>query len=318
VKRTTILLALAWSLSVVACSSDRLHPCTVETAPNYDGWRGKMALAFMPATQADECILLLDADRRSATAFSWSGLPAYWNRWIALSPDAAQIAFAGMFQLAEPYRLGTATRDGGDLQAVGPTDLRNFDPVWDPGGQSLVFVGDPQERVGFTVYRVGLDGTDLTALPMTSAGRVALSPDGQRIAFADGGIVVSDTARQERVQLTMMPGDAAQYGPWWSPEGGSISYIERRGPNDSVGMQPPYTFDIRVVGADGTGDRLVHRIEMQSWLTDDVYAIWSPDGTQIAANDGNSVVVIDAATGEIVTTVIGPRDLGYGPPSWVQ
>jgi Tol biopolymer transport system component len=108
---------------------------------------------------------------------------------------------------------------------------------------------------------------------------------------------------------------AAQYGPWWSPDGGSIVYVERRGPNDGVGVQPPYTYDLRVVGADATGDRLVHRISMQDWWGD-VFPVWSPDGSQIAANDGTGIFIVDA-TGENPRTILGPRNLGAGAPSWV-
>ena len=314
-----MLTLISWPLAQAGCTSEGLRSCSLDQQPSFDGWHGKMALAYpAPTERTYECVLVLDAEQRSAKAFGWTDIVGFWNEWIALSPDASTIAFASTFD-SEPYRIGTASRDGADLRAIGPAGLRHVDPVWDPDGQSIVFDGDPPDGPvrgsGFQVQRVRPDGSGLALLPVSSSGRVGLSPDGQRIAVADAGIAVSDLAGQGRLQLTTAPSGAAHYGPWWSPDGGSIAYIERRGPNDTIGALPPYTFDIRVVAADGTGDHLVYRISTPSILTD-VFPVWSPDGSQIAANDGPSLIVVDA-TGDNLRTIIGPRNLGYGPPSWV-
>ena len=187
--------------------------------------------------------------------------------------------------------MGTASRDGGDLRAIGSAGLTPRRPGVGSGRAIHRLRRGPAGRAvcgsGFEVQRVRPDGSGLALLPVSSSGRVGLSPDGQRIAVADAGIAVSDLAGQGRLQLTTAPSGAAHYGPWWSPDGGSIAYIERRGPNDTIGALPPYTFDIRVVAADGTGDHLVYRISTPSILTD-VFPVWSPDGSQIAANDGPS------------------------------
>jgi Tol biopolymer transport system component len=311
-----MLFVIAWPPVQAGCTSARLQSCSLEEEPSFDGWHGKMALAYT-STEGGiyECVLVLDAEQRSATAFGWTDVTGFWNEWIALSPDASRIAFAASFDPNEPYRVGTATRDGEDVRAITSPELRSFDPVWAPDAQSIVYVGDPQNRTVFSIQRVRPDGAGGSALAMSSASRVGLSPDGQRIAFVDGGIAVAGVDGQGRLQLTTTPVGAVQYGPWWSPDGASIVYVEGRGPNVTGNREPPYRYDVRVVGADATGDRLVYQISMQEWWGD-VFPMWSPDGSQIAVNDGTGVMIVDA-TGENPRTIVGPRRSGAGAPSWV-
>jgi Tol biopolymer transport system component len=313
--RLAILTLISWPLAQAGCTSEGLRSCSLDQQPSFDGWHGKMALAYLaPTERTYECVLVLDAEQRSAKAFGWTDIIGFWHGWIALSPDASTIAFSATFDPNEPYRLGTATRDGRDLRAITSPAGRSFDPVWAPDGGSIVYVGDPQDRSSFAVQRVGPDGGGGSVLPVSSVSRVGLSPDGQRIAFVEGGIALAGIDGQGRLQLTTTPTGAAQYGPWWSPDGRSIVYVEGRAP-DSRTDPPPYTYDLRVVGADGTGDRLVYRISMQSWWGD-VFPIWSPDGSQIAVNDGTGIIIVDA-TGDNPRTVLGPLRLGAGAPSWV-
>jgi WD40 repeat protein len=108
------------------------------------------------------------------------------------------------------------------------------------------------------------------ASPM--AAPVAISRDGTRAAVlnADAGLSVSRLDGTAEVQLVAATG--RPYGSVtpldWSPDGSRIVYAERF---------PGGALELRIIGADGSGDRLVAAGGPTG------SASWSPDGTRILA-----------------------------------
>jgi Ca2+-binding RTX toxin-like protein len=117
------------------------------------------------------------------------------------------IAFAGLVALAVVLTLpASGAADGEDLI------------VLDRGNRILV---------------VHSDGTGLTDLGSGSAA--AISPDGTRLAFVDGGDVwVLDRASRARTRITSTT--AAEVGPVWSPDGTRLAFASLASSFDPAGL----------------------------------------------------------------------------------
>jgi Tol biopolymer transport system component len=122
------------------------------------------------------------------------------------------------------------------------------------------------------------------------------SPDGQWLTYAspDGDLAIYNLVSGERRLLKRStPDPSGKRGrvkdPIWSPDGKQIAYGW-----DSCGD----CFELRVMQADGTGDRTLYRRDKLDWL----YPFdWSPDGRYIAAKVygvTRDFALIDARTGE--------------------
>jgi len=125
-------------------------------------------------------------------------------------------------------------QDGATIFAIGPDGTGRTDivtepssglllngPSWLDDGTGILFIGSPGEGQGSDVYRVKLDGTDLTKLTSTGGEEASprMSTDGRRIAFETHYACV----------CTMLPdgSDSVRLDAWdgkgsplaWSPDG---------------------------------------------------------------------------------------------------
>ena len=109
------------------------------------------------------------------------------------------------------------------------------------------------------------DADGSNARRLTAGWKPVWSPDGDRIAYSDGGIWTMDADGGNPRLLAEAGADAA-----WSPDGRRIVYYES-GPDRGVW----------VADADG-GDR--------RWLVGGTAPVWSPDGKRIAYSDGGELL----------------------------
>lgn len=139
----------------------------------------------------------------------------------------------------------------------------------------------------------------------------SLSPDGETIAFisdrdGDYELFRMNSDGSDPVQLTF--NDVPEIHPYWSPDGSTIIYNRR------VGDERLY--EIRMVNADGTGDRSVLRDEELN-----SYAQISPDGRFIVFDkwqdndeENGEIHLMPLAGGEIVRLTENSVYDGY--PAW--
>ncbi len=124
----------------------------------------------------------------------------------------------------------------------------------------------------------------------------SISPDGRFLSYVVAGqyddLFVRDLKTGENRRLTNRPGEIGNYTSAFSPDGRWIAYDW--GNEDGSG-------DLRVVGLDGSGLRVLYRNEeVRSLEAQD----WSPDGHQILATflrkDGTyQIVVLSVADGSV-------------------
>ena len=120
-----------------------------------------------------------------------------------------------------------------------------------------------------TVYRVNLDGSDLT--PIAPGQQPASSPGGAKLAFVDNGDILEyDGATGLIRNLTNTPA-VFEFDPSYSPNGKQIAFASQQTSGNLLNT-------ISVMLVDGTAvTRLI-------WSTTDSYGLpkWSPDGKRIA------------------------------------
>jgi len=147
------------------------------------------------------------------------------------------------------------------------------------------------------IFLMNADGSDQTLLAETTGGSgLAWSPDGRKLAFADGGGI--HTVNADGTGDTRMPtGDGPAGWPTWSPEGTRLAFRSLNG--DGGG--------IYVANLDGTDRKQLTR------ETGDLDLAWSPDGTRIAFAREGSIAVMNA-DGSAPTRLTSTHS--DGEPTW--
>ncbi len=161
-----------------------------------------------------------------------------------------------------------------------------------PDGTAALPVGDP--------YLDVVDLSDGSAVRIFDGGASSpiWSPDSKQIAFlSDGLYVVNKDGSGLRKVYSQALGQV-----WWSPLGGQIAF--------------------GVWNADGSGRTTLYILNLSSGSATEIAAqipafspigsLWSPDGSLLAFEDKDGLVIYDTSTGEQRLLVSGP--VGY--PSW--
>jgi Tol biopolymer transport system component len=161
------------------------------------------------------------------------------------------------------------------------------------------------------VARARLAALVTAALPRASNGMIArrawagpgldldtgLSPDGRSISFPDWttgelSLIVFDTNQRRRLTRkgTWFDSSEHAYGSSHSPDGREIAY---------VWMNAKGAFEVRILGLDGSGPRIVYSDPELSWVQ---LAEWSADGRQILCTFSrpgarSQIVLLSVASG---------------------
>ncbi|HEY7292475.1 MAG TPA: hypothetical protein VH583_21740 [Vicinamibacterales bacterium] len=182
---------------------------------------------------------------------------------VAHAAAPQKIVFARVFPNEGQIGLFVAAHDGGSerpLLATGTASDIDYDPVWSPDGQSIVFTSDREGSAD--LFRVKGDGTGLERLTDSPAydDQAAFSPDGRQLVFVStrasghADLWTLDIASHRARPLTS--GEGGDFRPSWSPDARWIAFSSSRGTTLTFAhgrWEHLQRADIYVVHPDGTG-----------------------------------------------------------------
>ena len=148
------------------------------------------------------------------------------GREPAWSPNGDRIAFTRMTGEGDS-QIELLDLDQGKQQVlVGEKGMSYSHPTWEPSGFGLAFASAPHDDWAWisVVTQDGSEAHSITPCQLKPIpGEPAWSPDGTRVAFADGrGIASIAPDGSSSLRLTATAGDHA---PAWSPDGSKIAFF---------------------------------------------------------------------------------------------
>ena len=219
---------------------------------------------------------------------------------LAASPVGGRIAYTGVSD--GKISLIVANADGSGATPIAEGDVY---ANWSPDGATLVF--SPANGGG--IFRVPASGGTAETI-LDRGGQPAWSPDATSIAFTDGGdLWVMAADGSDSRALTSDGFDAHDMEPQWSPDGRSILFRSTRDGTCETCAESTSPFDLYSLDpTTGELSRVTHN------TTHEQHAVWSPDGSLIAFDDGDVVYTIDPSKPDSVKVV--QRDAFM--PSWLS
>src|SRR5437762_3052895 len=148
----------------------------------------------------------------------------------------------------------------------------------------------PSSSKSVVRYRLVVDSTEAIAKGSSWSGRIALSPDGSRLAYIGGPRSQLLIRSRDQLHAIALPGTEGVTNPFFSPDGEHVGFLEERG--------------VRIASIDGGPSiRLTHggpSIIVTDTLTGLAGASWGADGMIYADNDGsNGLVRVEAKAGAV-------------------
>ncbi|MEO6349045.1 MAG: hypothetical protein ABIP53_00130 [Candidatus Limnocylindrales bacterium] len=212
--------------------------------------------------------------------------------------------------------------DGSDVSRITSTPDRCFDgdEVLSPNETELLFVRFCESDGRGTLFRVGIDGTDLVGLSGSDATIVDAwdrfpadwSPDGSHVVFsarsalstADPAYVLFVANRNGTGIRQVVPDDVGAVTARWSPDASWIAFTSKLRSEPQVWLVHP----------DGTG--LVELTQSVAGSTS-LAPIWSPDGSRLLFATAHSAAVelwtigVDGSVPSRLTDLGSVESIGY-------
>ena len=197
---------------------------------------------------------------RTCTAIVIAAVAALGITAAAAGPE--KIVFARVFPNAGQIGLYIAAADGSDEHLLLGAPGIDYDPVWSPDGQSIVFTSDREGSAD--LFRVHADGTGLERITTNAAydDQAAFSPDGTQLVFVssrNGGFAhlwTMDLQTRRAKSLTTGSGMGGDFRPSWSADGQWIAFSSDRGSTMPFGKgrwEHLQIADVYLIHPDGTG-----------------------------------------------------------------
>ena len=242
------------------------------------------------------------------------------------SASEGKIAFVSNFESANII-VYVMDADGGNQIKLAECGF----PIlqWSPDGKRIAFCGIENE-----VCIADADGKNLYKLRLPTTeddviwGLLGLSwsTDGTEIAVAgwafpqppgdppSADIYAINVESGEARKLTNSP-DTSKYEVAWSPDGTQIAFV-------ALNTDPPDYWDVYVIDADGSNQRLLVSVLETNWLQQ---ISWSPDGKKlmyvslvVAGEIGKhygEIYIVDVEDGTI-TNLTNTPDIDDCDPAW--
>ncbi len=225
----------------------------------------------------------------------------------SVSPDGSLITFLS-------NRTGTSNVfviavDGSGERQISQAGAGT--PRFSRDGTSILFAGPGADSGRITAVPVaGGDERVLATIPGRSP---VLSPDGRRVAFLIGSWTATVTAVANTDGSGVQPiaggGKTTAWNAAWSPDSRRIAYTY----GDSSRV-----LQVRVVNADGSGERVVTHIDRSEGSTQ--MPAWSPDGRRLAVQVSTMhmghIWVVDVATGAARKLAAHIDSISDEVPAW--
>jgi DNA-binding SARP family transcriptional activator/Tol biopolymer transport system component len=139
-------------------------------------------------------------------------------------------------------------------------------------------------------YRLVVDSTEAIAKGSSWSGRIALSPDGSRLAYIGGPRSQLLIRSRDQLHAIAIPGTEGVTNPFFSPDGKHVGFLEGEG--------------VRIASIDGGPSITLTQggpsVTVNDTLTGLAGASWGADGMIYADNDGSAGLVrVEAKAGAI-------------------
>jgi len=246
---------------------------------------------------------------------------------LGAAPPPRHISFARAGGVVPgTMRLFVSASDGSHERPLLAVSQDDYDAVWAPDGQSIVFTSD--RNGSGDLFRVDADGGGLTQLTSDPAyeDQAAFSPDGRQLVFVStrgsghAGLWTLDIATKRAKALTS--GSGGDYRPAWSPDGKWIAFAsggDGTAPFASGRWERLQLAEIYVVRPDGSDVRQVSHTGgfcgSPKWMSDSQRVVaYCATGQQTmglrrtAPDPGSEsrLVSIDVTTGTLTEVHAGP------------
>lgn len=205
--------------------------------------------------------------------FSCEALQAEQQTWTSERYEHPLVSPSGeliLMQASIPPRnweIFVARADGSALQNLTRHPAADSDAKWSPDGRSILFLSDRDGEEA--LFRMNPDGSGVTKIAARPpiVGQFGWSPDGLSVIYGSrGGVMVVAADGSATPRLVAANGQ----DPIWSPDGRWILY-EKGGPADR---------EVRVVAADGGGDRKLANGWAITWSPDSRAVFFSASGSR--------------------------------------